>query len=105
VNKPGYRFAFNPEVSMQDVEDFLLLAVLAAEGLHGQARVRADVAYGIDEAKRACAIDGSTQVGQDVAAIFIGFVQCVFGPGAFRVERAAASSSRENPCASGDRTQ
>ena len=104
MNKPGYRFAFNPEVSMKDVEDFLLLAVLAAEGLHGQARVRLDAAYGMDEAKRTCAIDASTPVGQDVAAIFTGFAGAALGQNAFRVERAAASPSRENPCASGGRT-
>lgn len=89
-----HQFTFDPKVSMHDVEDFLLLAVLAAEGLHGRARVRLDAAYGTDEAKRVCAIDGNTQVGQDVAAIFTGFAQCVFGPDAFRVERAASGA----PC-------
>jgi hypothetical protein len=100
MGKQVYRFSFNPEVSMQDVESFLLLAVLAAEGLHGKARVRLDAAYGVDEAKRSCVVDASTQVGQDVAAIFAGFAQCVFGPGAVRVDRAAASPPPdEAPCA------
>ena len=100
MDKQVYRFSFNPEVSMEDVENFLLLAVLAAEGLHGKARVRLDAAYGMNGAKRSCVVDANTQVGQDMAAIFAGFAMCVFGPGAVRISRAAASPpSDEAPCA------
>jgi len=82
-----YRYQFNKGVPMLDVEESLHLAILAAECLHGEARVRLDAGYSISEEKRALVVDAGTQVGQDVVRIFTGFTMKEFGEDAFQVER------------------
>jgi len=92
MSKEIYRYRFTENVSLRDIEETLLLAVLAAESLHGQSRVRLDVAYCIEEGKRACVIDAGTQVGRDISRIFTGFAMCEFGADAFQVERIEGAS-------------
>ena len=83
-----YRYRFGPTARMQDVEEALLLAVLAVESLHGQSRVRMDASYCVDAEKRATVIDGSTSVGRDICRIFTVFAIREFGEAAFKVRRA-----------------
>jgi len=87
VSRNVYRYRFNKSVPMQDVEESLLLAVLAAECLYGEARVRLDAGYSISEEKRAIVVDASTQVGHDICRIFTGFAIKEFGEDGFHVER------------------
>lgn len=83
-----YRYTFGPTARMQDVEDALLLAVLAVESLHGQSRVRMDASYCVDAEKRASVIDATTPVGRDLCRIFTGFAIREFGESAVKVRRA-----------------
>ncbi len=83
----AYRYRFKEDVDLRDVEDTLMLALLAAEGIHGQARVRMDAAYTVDKPLRVVVVDASTDVGQDVAGIYTSFITKEFGPDAFRVRR------------------
>ena len=83
----AYRYQFAQGVSSRDIEETLHLALLAAECLHGESRVRLEASYFFDEGKRACAIDGGTDVGRDVVRIFTGFAIHEFGEEAFRVRR------------------
>ena len=85
--KEIYRYQFSESVSLRDIEETLLLAVLAAESLHGQSGVRLDAAYHLEDAKRACVIDAGTDVGRDINRIFTGFAIREFGEDSFRVER------------------
>lgn len=82
-----YRYSFLSSVQFEDVEASLVLALLAAESLHGQVQVRLDAGYAADAAKRTCVIDASTPVGRDFNRLFIGFVGREFGPDSFTVER------------------
>ena len=91
-----YRYTFNENVPFQDVEQSLLLAVLAVECLHGESRVRLDAGYCIDEDDCACVVDASTPVGQDISKIFTGFCIREFGQDAFRVERVAAAPTPQS---------
>lgn len=86
-----FRYAF-PAAPMDAVGDSLSLAVMAAEALHGGARVRLDVGHLFDPAGRRCAIDASTPAGRDVNALFAGFLARAFGPDSFTVEPAAPAS-------------
>lgn len=95
MNVEIYRYQFNKGVPMQDVEESLHLAILAAECLHGQSRVRLDASYCMDADKCACVIDATTQVGQDVNRIFTGFAIREFGEDAFKVERVQRTDARE----------
>ena len=47
----AYRYKFREGIDPRDVEDTLLLAFLAAEGIFGEARVRMDGSYSADHAK------------------------------------------------------
>ena len=87
MNREIHRYAFQAAVPAEEVENTLLLAVLAAEGLHGQSRVRLDATYYFDADKHACVIDASTDVGRDICRIFTGFALREFGEGAFDVCR------------------
>lgn len=87
MNKEIYRHTFEPSARMQDVEEALLLAVLAVESLHGQSRVRMDASYCINADKRVCVIDATTPVGRDLCRIFTGFAIREFGETAFKVRR------------------
>jgi hypothetical protein len=88
MKREAYRYAFEPSARMKDVEEALLLAMLAVESLYGQSRVRMDAAYRVSAQQRACVIDAATQVGRDICRIFTGFLIREFGEGAFQVRRA-----------------
>lgn len=83
----AYRYRFADRVDLQDAGDTLLLAVLAAEGLFGAARVRMDLAFAVDETIYVIVVDASTNVGRAVNGIFTAFVSREFGPDAFCVKR------------------
>ena len=90
----AYRYRFDARVPLKDAEETLLLGVLAAEGLHGEARVAMGACYSFDAERRACAIDASGHVGRDLALIFTSLLIHEFGRDAFRVEAV------EMPCRS-----
>lgn len=84
-----YRFKFAPTVPFEEAECSLVLAIMAAESLHGATQVRLDASHAVDADKRCCVIDASTSVGRDLNRLFIGFISREFGPDAFTVERVA----------------
>lgn len=83
----AYRYRFSERVSLRDAENTLLLAVVAAEGIFGQARVRMDGGFIIDPPIRVIVVDAGTLIGQVVAAIFTAFITGEFGIGSFNVRR------------------
>ncbi len=90
-----YRYSFAPAVPFEEVEGTLVLALLAAESLHGQSQVRLDAAHAVDAAKRRCVIDASTRVGSDINRLFIGFASREFGQDSFKVERVDRVPNRQ----------
>lgn len=64
-----YRYSFSNGVPFRDVEESLLLAVLATESLHGRSLVRLDVSFCLGKKKRACVVDAGTEVGRPIAAV------------------------------------
>ena len=82
-----YRYRFLDTVPIEEIEVSLLLAVLAAESLHGEAQVRLDVGHAFDGEQRRCVIDATTLVGRDLNRLFVGFLRSEFGEEAFQVER------------------
>jgi len=95
VSRDIYRYRFEKDVPMKEARESLLLAVLAAECLHGESRVRLDASYRFSRAKRVCVIDAGTDVGRDISRIFTGFAIKEFGEHAFQVERIDRSEDRE----------
>ena len=82
-----YRYTFATDIPSEETEATLVLALLAAESLHGEAQVRLDVAHHLDPDRHACAIDAGTDVGRDLNKLFTGFLRREFGEEAFKVER------------------
>lgn len=87
MNRELYRYNFDSKVPIRDIEESLLLAVLAAESLHGRSLVRLDASFCLDSHKRSCVVDAATEVGRAIARIFTGFLTREFGEEAFKVER------------------
>ena len=72
-------YRFKPDVPLDEVEDSLSLAALAAEGLHGRSRVRLEARFVLDYEAHECRISAVTEVGRDLARIFTGLVSQQFG--------------------------
>lgn len=85
-----YRYKFHRYVPLEDVEATLLLALMSAESLHGEAQVRLDAAHFLDSDRSTCVIDAGTPVGCDLNRLFVGFIRREFGVDAFTVERVNA---------------
>ncbi len=92
MSRDVHRYSFEPSVPAEEIENTLALAVFAAEGLHGQSRVRLDASYRFDPEKHACVIDAGSDVGRDICRMFTGFAIREFGETAFSVQRAAKSA-------------
>jgi hypothetical protein len=90
-----FRYTFRPEVPRAEVEASLLLALIAVEGLHGEAQTRLDAGHAIGGPFGACVIDGGTAVGGDLAKIFTAFLRREFGEDSFRVERLLPRTPQE----------
>jgi len=84
---PFYKYRFDSKLPVKNVEESLLLAVLAVECLHGRAKVRLDASFSLDAKKLTCVVDAATEVGCAIARIFTGFLNHEFGESAFKVER------------------
>ena len=82
-----HRFRFNAGVPMNEAESALLLAIVAAEALHGQANVRLSMRYLFGEDKRACVIDGDSEIARQIVLIFTQFLIHEFGEDTFRVRQ------------------
>lgn len=85
------RFEFGQAADLAEIERTLHLAVLAVEGLHGEARVRLEVRYRVDESSNAILIDGQTASGRAVARILAAFLGRELGPQGFKVHRIACA--------------
>jgi len=95
MKKDMVRYTFARSVSMREVEETLLLAVLAVESLFGESTVRLDASFSVDSSCRACVIDASTEVGRAICRVFTGFVSREFGSEAFKIERVDSPPAKE----------
>lgn len=87
MSRELYRYSFHAEVAIEEVEASLVLAIFAAESIHGESQVRLDASHYFDSAARACVIDAGTAVGRDLNRLFVGFVRREFGEHQFEVAR------------------
>ena len=85
MTKDDYRFRISKGSTMHEVEETLLMAVIAAEGIHGRAQVRLDGRFNLDPEKRLCTINSDNKVGEDIAKIFAEFLRLDLGEEGFRV--------------------
>lgn len=93
------RYTFASSVCMREVEETLLLAVLAVESLFGESSVRLDASYRVDASRRSCRIDGSSDVGRALGRVFTGFITREFGGDRFGVQRGDATATPKDTTA------
>lgn len=89
MTRGSYRYEFGPTTDMIQVEEALLLATMATEGLHGRSRVHLDAEFRCDANARTAAVDASTEVGDTIARIFTALLTTTIGEPAFKVTRSA----------------
>ena len=82
-----YRYVFHPSVAMGQVSNTLFLSALAAEAIHGRARVQLDGDFRTDPVTRSAIIDATTETGQTIARVFTEFISRELGEQAFTVAR------------------
>jgi hypothetical protein len=99
MNTAVFRFSFARRIELAEAEATLHLAILAAEGLFGEARVRMEVSYHADVPRSAILIDGHTQAGDAVVRIFTAFLMREFGADGFSVRRVASPRTSSTPAA------
>ena len=88
-----YQFEFNKTADMAAVENALLMAVIAAEGIHGRSRVNLEANFNTNQAVRTCLVNADNQVGEDIAKVFTEFLNLDIGEDTYRITRNKASGS------------
>ena len=94
MSNESYRYGFNNDVPMDQVEETLLLSTLAVESLQGRSGIRLDAEFQLEKEKRTCRISSTTEAGRQLARIFTGFLAREFGEQAFRVDRGESDDRR-----------
>ncbi|MBU1074442.1 hypothetical protein KKG45_14470 [bacterium] len=82
-----YNYTFHSGTDMSQVEDTLVLATMAAEGLHGRCSIQLDASFKCDATALTAEVDVSTDVGRTIARIFTAILSSTIGETMFRVER------------------
>ncbi len=85
MNTHAYRFEFIRDVDLDEAESNLHQAIIAAEGLFGEALVRMSFCYRRDDEHRCLFVRGDTEVGDTVVRIFTQFATEQLGATAFTV--------------------
>ena len=85
MTKAGYTIQFGDGASMSNVEETLLMSVIAAEGIHGRARVRLDAGFNLDHDRRICTVNADNPVGENIARVFVEFLLLDLGEEGFQV--------------------
>lgn len=83
----AYRYKFSERIDLDDAQETLHLALLAAEGLFGRTRVHMDAAWATDETINVLIVDAGTLVGMTVNLIFTAFITAEFRADIFDVRR------------------
>jgi len=91
----AYRFQFEPTVPLAEAEMSLHLALYAVEGLYGEARVRLEAGYHVEETRRSIVVDGGTEVGAALVKVFTRLLTREYGEDGFHVRRIEAYTPAE----------
>lgn len=94
MNGSLVKYNFDSGLSMKEVEESLMLAVLAAECLHNRSAVMLDACFRFKAKEYSCIVDTTTPIGRDIAVLFTGLLCREFGESRFRVKRVAGVSKK-----------
>lgn len=80
-----YKFTFDDSIAMDDVERILALSTIPVESIHGESAMLIDGRFAVNKRRRTCLIDAESQLGNNLARVFAGFLNVRAG-GSFRVD-------------------
>ena len=80
-----YRFKFDESIEKELIESQIALAIITAECIFGQAKVRLNAGYLV--VKNKAVIDGASEVGEFIVQVFTGLMIRQVGEDKFSVER------------------
>lgn len=100
MSEEHFLFEFSRAADMAKVENALLMAVVAAEGIHGRSRVSLEARFNTSLAVRTCLVNADNQVGVDIAKVFTEFLNLEVGEDAYKVTR---RDGRAGPTDKGER--
>ena len=103
MEKGIFKYTFTPEINIEEVESTLLLAVYAAEGLHGRSSVSMDMRYYANHEKRYCVVDATTDIGRNVCQIFTEYLTRELGYDSFQVRRQSSNKPLATEIPSSDK--
>ena len=89
--KNFYHFRLDSDIPIEEIEDTLMLALVAVNSLHGLTRVRLDCQFVLDKKRRHVLVDGNTTVGRCFALLLAGYIDYAFGEHRFRFRRISFS--------------
>lgn len=87
MNRTVYKIQFAKKLPVGMVDYHLMTAALAAQSLYGRNAVRLDGAARLNTKNRTVTIDAETQVGVDLAKMFMGFMTNDYGEKSFVVTK------------------
>lgn len=93
MHQTEYRFQFSPDVDLEEAQSTLRLTLLAAEGLHGEARVRTEVSFSVEPMRAEICLSGAAPVAETVTRIFTSLLLHEFGRDAFVVRRESSPAT------------
>lgn len=93
MGEPAYLYKFPDSIDMTEVEETLLVSVLAVEALHGRTGIQLDAEFSHDPVRRQCSVFAGSRVGQDIARIFTGLLSMEFGESSFTVDQQAGADA------------
>jgi len=96
-----YTFVIGVGVDLNEVNATMRLSLIAAEGVHGEARIRTEVAYTIEPLQSALRLSGDVPAVETVAQIFTSFLTREFGAESFCVRRMTSPPSESTSAAIG----
>lgn len=69
-----YKFTFAKDVSIEEVNNAMAMAAIAVESIYGEHAMMIDGKFYVSDRQRICLIDSESQLGQDLAKVFAGFI-------------------------------
>ena len=87
MQRQVFRYRFQENVSLDDIEAEIVLALLNVECLHGPARTRLEATHYLDGEQRMLIVDATTEVAEDFNRLLVGGLLRAYGPDGFQVTR------------------
>lgn len=95
MEKTIYRFKFEHDVDMKEVEETAALAVVAASALHGEPAVRLSWSYAASHEKKTLVAAHHDEIGMDVTRMFVGFCSHEYGNKSFKTEMVSPATEHD----------